>query len=57
MLLYAWMRVADIVRNPFGLDQHYDINLESELDQNIWRASVSLKHLDRPIFDFKKLTN
>ena len=51
------MRVADIVRNPFGLDKHYDINLESELDQNIWKASVSIKHLNQPIYEFKKLIN
>jgi len=47
VLIYAWMKVANIVRNPFGLDENYDINLEEVLDHNIWKASLSLKHLDQ----------
>lgn len=50
ILIYAWMKVANIVRNPFGLDDHYDINLEEMLDHNIWKASVSIKHMDNPIY-------
>jgi len=50
ILIYAWMKVANIVRNPFGLDDNYDINLEEMLDHNIWKASVSIKHMDHPIY-------
>jgi len=50
VLMYAWLKVAHIIRNPFGQDQHYDINLEQMLDQNIWKASVSIKHMDNPIY-------
>ena len=50
ILIYAWMKVANIVRNPFGLDDHYDINLEEMLDHNIWKASLSIKHMDNPIY-------
>ena len=50
ILIYAWMKVANIVRNPFGLDEHYDINLEEMLDHNIWNASLSIKHLDQPLY-------
>jgi len=50
ILIYAWLQVANIVRNPFGSDKHYDINLEQALDHNIWKASLSIMHLDRPIY-------
>ena len=50
VLMYAWLKVAHIIRNPFGSDQHYDINLEQMLDQNIWKASLSIKHMDNPIY-------
>ena len=50
ILIYAWMKVANIVRNPFGLDEHYDINLEEMLDHNIWKASLSIKHLDQAMY-------
>ena len=50
ILIYAWMKVANIVRNPFGLDEGYDINLLELLDHNIWKASVSIKHMDNPIY-------
>jgi len=52
ILIYAWMKVANIVRNPFGLDENYDINLEEMLDHNIWKASLSIRHLDKPIYTF-----
>jgi len=50
ILIYAWMKVANIVRNPFGLDEGYDINLLELLDHNIWKASLSIKHMDNPIY-------
>jgi len=50
ILMYAWLKVANIVRNPFGLDKDYDINLEEMLDQNIWKASVAIKHMDSPVY-------
>jgi len=50
ILIYGWLTTANIVRNPFGLDQNYDINLEELLDRNIWKASLSIRNLDRPIY-------
>ena len=50
MLIYAWMKIANIVRNPFGLDKNYDIDLEGMLDHQIWKASVSIKHMDHQIY-------
>jgi len=50
MLIYAWMQVANIVRNPFGTDDNYDIDLGEMLDHNIWKASLSIKHMDNPIY-------
>ena len=50
ILIYSWLKVAHIVRNPFGSDYNYDINLEEFLDRNIWKASVSIMNLDNPIY-------
>ena len=50
ILIYAWLKVANIVRNPFGFNKGNDINLEKMLDFNIWKASVSIKHMDNPIY-------
>ena len=46
MLIFGWLKVADILSNPFGNDI-YDINLASTLDLNIWKASVTLENQDK----------
>ena len=46
MLIFGWLKVADILSNPFGNDI-YDINLASTLDLNIWKASITLENQDR----------
>ena len=46
MLIYARMKVENFVRNPFVMDKIYDI----ELDHQIWKASVSIKHMDHSIY-------
>jgi len=48
IIIYTWLRVANIVRNPFGMDNFYDINLVDTLDHNIWKASLSIKQQDNP---------
>ena len=47
ILIFGWLRVADILSNPFGNDEHFDINLSSTLDLNIWKASVCLESQDQ----------
>eukprot|EP00091_Calanus_sinicus_P000147 TRINITY_DN10071_c0_g1_i1.p1 TRINITY_DN10071_c0_g1~~TRINITY_DN10071_c0_g1_i1.p1 ORF type:complete len:110 (-),score=16.07 TRINITY_DN10071_c0_g1_i1:73-402(-) len=44
MLIFGWLRVADILSNPFGNDKVYDINLASTLDLNIWKSSITLEN-------------
>jgi len=46
VLVYGWMSVAKILRNPFGTDKHYDLDLVGMLEYNIWKASVSIKNID-----------
>ena len=50
MVIFALMKVGNIVRNPFGEDKNYDIDLHEMLDHQIWKASVSIKHMDHPIY-------
>ena len=49
MLIFGWLKVADILSNPFGNDKVYDINLASTLDVNIWKSSISLENQERAI--------
>merc|ERR1719186_418411 len=49
MLIFGWLKVADILSNPFGNDKLYDINLASTLDLNIWKSSISLENQERAI--------
>jgi len=43
MLVIAWLKIADILSNPFGNDKH-DVNLASILELNIWKASTLLEN-------------
>ena len=47
-LVFSWLKVADILNNPFGNDEAFDINLSDLLDFNIWRASVMLEQQEMP---------
>ena len=49
MLIFGWLRVADILSNPFGNDEVYDINLASTLDLNIWKSSLVIENQERAI--------
>jgi len=43
MLVFAWLRVADILSNPFGNDEGYDISLSDTLDFNLWRSALTIE--------------
>ena len=56
MVLLGWLYMADILENPFGFNQEFDINLDEvtttklqilykkqELELNIWRCSVTIQ--------------
>jgi len=55
ILIYAWIKVAFILRNPFGKSEkkYMYVNLENMLDYQIWKASITLKHMASPIFQRK----
>jgi len=44
MVLLGWLYMADILENPFGFNPEFDINLDEELELNIWRCSVTIQH-------------
>ena len=50
MLIFGWLKVADILSNPFGNDKVYDINLASTLDLNIWKASITLENQEMAFY-------
>ena len=43
ILVFGWLQVADIIKNPFGYDQYYDTQLSDVLDVEIWKASVTIE--------------
>ena len=49
MLIFGWLQVADILTDPFGSDEVYDINLESTLELNIWKASVTIENQETAV--------
>ena len=50
MLIFGWLKVADILSNPFGNDKVYDINLASTLDLNIWKSSITLENQEMAFY-------
>ena len=49
MLIFGWLRVADILSNPYGNDEIYDIKLSPILDLNIWKSSLTLEHQEKAL--------
>ena len=50
IMIMSWLKVANLLRNPFGDSKYFDIDLNEILDHNIWKASVSIKQMENPIF-------
>ena len=42
ILLYAWIKMAEIVENPFGADKHFDINIERQIDTELYVTTAAL---------------
>ena len=47
MLIFGWIKVADILENPFGNDEHYDLKLADICDLNIWKSSITLENQEK----------
>ena len=45
-VLFAWLNMATICENGFDQDSKTDVNLEDELDRNIWSASMALQSFE-----------
>ena len=41
--MFGWLKVAEILHNPFGKNKLYDINLAVILDLNIWKSSLLIE--------------
>ena len=46
-LMFGWLKVAEILQNPFGKNELYDINLTRVLDLNIWKSSLLIESQER----------
>ena len=42
ILFYAWIRMAEIVQNPFDGHKHYDIDVMRYIDTELYAATVAL---------------
>ena len=45
--MFGWLKVAEILHNPFGKNKLYDINLAVVLDLNIWKSSLLIESQER----------
>ena len=46
ILFYAWIKMAEIVENPFDGHKHYDIDVERYIDTELYGATAAL-HFDQ----------
>ena len=42
ILLYAWIKLATIVTNPFDGDEHFDIDVIESIKGELYAASAAL---------------
>ena len=41
--MFGWLKMSEICASPFDGDDHYDIDVDQELELEIWRASLALQ--------------
>ena len=46
ILFYTWIKMAEIVQNPFDGHKHYDIDVERYIDTELYGATAAL-HFDQ----------
>ena len=42
ILFYSWIRMGEIVQNPFDGHKHYDIDVKRSIDTELYGATVAL---------------
>ena len=42
ILFYSWIRMAEIVQNPFDGHKHYDIDVMRSIDTELYAATAAL---------------
>ena len=46
ILLFAWIKMAEIVTNAFGNDRHFDINVERQIETELYVTTAALHLFD-----------
>ena len=42
ILFYTWIKMAEIVQNPFDGHKHYDIDVKRSIDTELYAATAAL---------------
>ena len=42
ILFYSWIRMGEIVQNPFDGHKHYDIDVKRSIDTELYAATAAL---------------
>ena len=51
VILFAWLRMAEVCRSPFDGDSVYDVHVEEEIDVQLFNASLALYRAKPPTFE------
>ena len=41
--MFGWLKMSELCTSPFDGDDHYDVDVDTELHMEIWRASIALE--------------
>ena len=57
IIIFTWLRMAEICMTPFNGDKYYDVDVLKEIDMSIYNASLALyeSHPDIPDMDTKSV--
>ena len=40
--MFGWLKMAELCSSPFDGDDHYDVDVDTELHLELWKASKAL---------------
>ena len=41
-LMFGWLKMSELCSSPFDGDDHYDVDVDTELHLELWKASKAL---------------
>ena len=41
-LMFGWLKMSELCNSPFDGDDHYDVDVDTELHLELWKASKAL---------------